>query len=70
MIFFGYIVTFSYLQGPRPWSQPTGDQKKKKKIRKFQKERLEFAGRQQLLGIDTMDKNLGKLQEMVRDSEA
>ena len=44
--------------------------KKKKKTRKFQKERLEFAGRQQLLGIDTMDKNLGKLQEMVRDREA
>ena len=44
--------------------------KKKKTIRKFQKVSLEFAGRQQLLGIDTMDKNLGKLQEMVRDREA
>ena len=43
---------------------------RKKIFIKFQKEKLEFAGHQQLLGIDTMDKNLGKLWDMVRDREA
>ena len=50
--------------------ESTNWRQKKKKFRKFQKEKLEFAGHQQLLGIDTMDKNLGKLWDMVRDREA